>query len=67
MTIREKEEKHSMRIPAMAILGLVVMLVGIFTSLYPADYGVMAGVVIWIFTGVTGNYLSPKQEKKKKS
>ena|GEM_PF-5110377 len=37
MTIREKEKKRSMRIPAMAILGLVVMLVGIFTTFYPAD------------------------------
>jgi hypothetical protein len=65
MTIREKEEKRSMRIPAMAILGLVVMLVGIFTSLYPADYGVMGGAIIWIFTGVTGNYLRIKEKKEK--
>jgi len=64
MTVREKEEKKDMRIPAMAILGLVVMLVGIFTSLYPADYGVMAGAIIWIFTGVTGNYLKIKEKKK---
>ncbi|MCP4647298.1 MAG: hypothetical protein GY852_06100 [bacterium] len=64
MTIREKEKKRSMRIPAMAILGLAIMLVGIFTSLYPADYGVMAGAIIWIFTGVTGNYLKIKEKKK---
>ena len=66
MTLREKENNRSMRIPAMAILGLVVMLVGIFTSIYPADYGVMAGAAIWIFTGVTGNYLSLDTKPKKK-
>ncbi len=48
----------------MAILGLVVMLVGIFTSLYPADYGIMGGAVLWIFTGVTGNYLKIKEKKE---
>jgi len=64
MTIREKEKKRSMRIPAMAILGLAVMLVGIFTNIYPADYGVMAGAIIWIFTGVAGNYLKVKEKKK---
>ena len=37
-------------------IGLIVLLIGLFTSAYEFMYGLIAAIAIWIITGVVAHY-----------
>ncbi|MBW2995599.1 hypothetical protein KY312_04560 [Candidatus Woesearchaeota archaeon] len=47
-------------------IGLVVLLVGLFTPLYEFLYGLVAAIAVWILAGVTAKYLGVEEKKKKR-
>ena len=44
-------------------LGLIVLLVGLFTGLYEFMNGLVAAIAIWILTGVVAKYLGVEKKK----
>ena len=63
MKTREKEAL----VKLLGGLGLIVLLVGLFTSLYEFLHGLIAAIAIWILTGVIAKYLGVEKEDLKKA
>ena len=59
----KKHEKEAI-IKLLGGIGLIVILVGLFTDLYDFLYGLVAAIALWILSGAVAKYW--KIEKKKK-
>lgn len=44
-------------------LGLIVLLIGLFTTAYDFMHGVIAAIAIWIVTGVAAKYFGVEKKK----
>ena len=55
----KKNEKEAL-VALLGAIGLIVLLVGIFTA-FPFTYGLLAALAIWILTGVMKKYLGVKK------
>ncbi|MFC1742144.1 hypothetical protein ACFL3V_06420 [Nanoarchaeota archaeon] len=62
MKTREKEAL----IKLLGGIGLIVLLIGLFTGLYEFMHGLIAAIAIWILTGVVAKYLGVEKETGKK-
>ena len=60
----KKNEKEAL-VKLLGGIGLIVLLIGLFTPLYEFMYGLVAAIAIWILTGVVAKYLGVEKEKKK--
>jgi len=58
-----KREKEAL-VKLLGGIGLIVLLIGLFTSLYEFLHGLVAAIAIWILTGVAAKYLGVENEKK---
>ena len=56
----KKNEKEAV-VALFGAIGLIVLLVPIFTGIYPFTYGLVAALTIWILTGVLRKYLGVKK------
>ena len=45
-------------------LGLIVLLIGLFTSMYEFMHGLIAAIAIWVLSGAVGTYLGVDKKKK---
>jgi len=56
----KKHEKKAL-VKLLGGLGLIILLIGIFTNLYPFTYGLVTALAVWILTGVVKVYLGVKR------
>lgn len=61
----KKNEKEAL-IKLLGGVGLILILIPIFTGLYPFEHGLVAAISVWILTGVVKAYLGVDEKKKKK-
>ena len=47
-------------------IGLIVLLVGLFTNLYEFMHGLVAAIAIWIITGVVKSYFGVEKRPKRR-
>ena len=59
----EKRKKEAL-VKLLGGIGLIVLLIGLFTPLYEFMYGLVAAIAIWILTGVVAKYYGVEKEKK---
>lgn len=59
----KKNEKQAV-LKLLGGLGVIVLLVGLFTPLYEFMYGLVAAIAIWIFSGVVTVYFGMEKKKK---
>jgi len=59
----KKNEKEAL-VKLLGGIGLIVLLIGLFTNLYEFMYGLVAAIAIWILTGVVAKYLGVEKKKK---
>jgi len=45
-------------------IGVIVLLIGLFTPLYEFMYGLVAAIAVWIVTGAVAIYLGVDTKKK---
>ena len=60
----KKNQKEAL-VKLLGGIGLIVLLIGLFTPMYEFMYGLVAAIAIWILTGVAAKYLGVEKEKKK--
>jgi hypothetical protein len=60
----KKNEKDAL-IKLMGGLGLILIIIPIFTNLYPFTHGLVLGLIVWILTGVVRSYLGVEKKRKK--
>lgn len=53
-------------ISIISLLGLVALLVGIFTHVYAFSVGLIIAIVLWVGSGILGRYWGVKKEKTEK-
>ena len=58
----KRNEKEAL-IKLLGGLGLIVLLIGLFTGLYEFMHGLVAAIAIWIITGVVAKYLNIEKKK----
>ena len=58
--MRKNEQEALMKL--LSGVGFLVLLVGLFTDLYPFMYGLIAAIAIGILTGVIRKYLDVEKE-----
>jgi len=46
-------------------IGVIVLLIGLFTSMYEFLHGLVAAIAIWILTGAVEKYLGVEKKKKR--
>jgi len=56
----KKNEKEAL-VALTGAIGLIVLLIPIFSGLYPFTYGLLGALIIWILTGVLKKYLGVKK------
>ena len=59
----KKNEKEAL-VKLLGGIGLIVLLIGLFTGLYEFMHGLVAAIAIWILSGVVAKYLGVEQPKK---
>ncbi len=59
----KKREKEAI-VKLLGGLGLIVLLIGLFTGLYEFLHGLIAAIAIWIVSGVVAKYLGVEEKKK---
>ena len=59
----KKREKEAL-VKLLGGLGVIVLLVGLFTDLYGFIPGLVAAIAIWIITGVVAKYYGVEKGKK---
>lgn len=57
----KKNEKEA-TVKLLGGLGLIVLLIGLFTGLYEFMHGLIAAIAIWILTGVIAKYLGVEKK-----
>lgn len=57
----KKSEKEAL-IKLLGGLGLIILLVGLFTDLYEFMHGLIAAITVWILSGVVATYLGMKKK-----
>lgn len=57
-----KNEKEAV-VKLLGGMGLIVLLIGLFTDSYEFTHGLVAAIAIWIFTGVAAKYLGVEKQK----
>ena len=60
----KKNEKEAI-IKLLGGIGLIVLLIGLFTPLYEFLYGLIAAIAIWILSGVVAKWMGVEKPKKK--
>jgi len=60
MGVEMKKNEKDALVKLLGGIGLIVLLLGIFTSL-PFTYGLVAALAIWILTGAVKVYLGVKK------
>ena len=50
-------------VSALSALGVIILLVGIFTPLYGFWVGLITAIACWIGSGILGKYWGVKKEK----
>lgn len=63
--MKKKNQKEAL-VKLLCGLGLIVLLIGLFTNLYEFMHGLVAAIAIWILSGVVAKYLGVEKEDKKK-
>ncbi|MFC1690912.1 hypothetical protein ACFL0W_01915 [Nanoarchaeota archaeon] len=61
----KRNQKEAM-IKLLGGIGLIVLLIGLFTGTYEFMNGLIAAIAIWILSGVVAKYWGIEPEKKKK-
>ncbi|MBU1975793.1 MAG: hypothetical protein KKG59_05300 [Nanoarchaeota archaeon] len=61
----KKREKEAI-VKLLGGIGLIVLLIGLFTNAYEFMYGLIAAIAVWILTGVVAKYWGVEKDKKKK-
>lgn len=56
----KKNQKQAI-VGLMSALGLIVLLIGLFTPLYEFMYGLVAAIALWVLSGVVAQYLDVKK------
>jgi len=51
----------------LSLIGLAVLLVGLFTAAYDFMVGLIIAIIIWIGSGILARYWGVKKEKEDKS
>ena len=59
----KKREKEAI-VKLLGGLGLVVLLIGLFTGLYEFLHGLIAAIAIWILSGVIAKFWGIDEKKK---
>ena len=59
----EKRKKEAL-VKLLGGIGLIILLIGLFTPLYEFMYGLVAAIAIWILSGVVAKYYGVEKEKK---
>jgi len=59
----KKREKEAI-VKLLGGIGLVVLLIGLFTNVYEFMHGLIAAIAIWIVTGVIAKYWGVEEKKK---
>jgi len=57
----KKREKEAL-VKLLGGLGLIILLIGLFTNLYDFIHGLIAAIAIWILTGVVSKYLGVEKK-----
>ena len=57
----KKREKEAL-VKLLGGLGLIVLLIGLFTNVYEFMHGLVAAIAIWIITGVVAKYLGVEKK-----
>ena len=60
----KKNQKEAL-VKLLGGIGLIVLLLGLFTPMYEFMYGLVAAIAIWILTGVVAKYMGVEEKKKK--
>jgi uncharacterized membrane protein len=60
----KKNEKEAI-VKLLGGLGLIVLLIGLFTGAYEFMHGLIAAIAIWIVTGVAAKYFGIDKKGKK--
>ena len=63
MTERAKRAYVSL----LSLVGLAVLLVGLFTAAYDFMIGLIIAIIIWVGSGILARYWGVKKEKEDKS
>ncbi len=50
-------------ISLISLVGLIVLLVGLFTSAYDFIIGLIVAIVLWVSSGILAKYWGVKKEK----
>ena len=58
----KKNEKEAL-VKLLGGIGLIVLLIGLFTGLYEFLHGLVAAIAIWILSGVVAKYLGVEKKK----
>jgi len=56
----KKNEREAL-VALVGAIGLIVLLIPIFTDLYPFGYGILGALILWILAGVMKKYLGVKK------
>ena len=59
----KKNQKEAL-VKLLGGIGLIVLLIGLFTEMYDFMHGLVAAIAIWILTGVVAKYYGVEKEKK---
>ena len=59
----KRREKEAL-VKLLGGIGVIVLLVGLFTGLYEFMHGLVAAIAIWIITGVIAKYLGVEKGRK---
>ncbi|MFC1755361.1 hypothetical protein ACFL96_18555 [Thermoproteota archaeon] len=60
----KKNEKEAI-IKLLGGIGLIVLLIGLFTAVYEFMHGLIAAIAVWIVTGVVAKYWGIDKDGKK--
>jgi len=60
----KKNEKEAV-VKLLGGLGVIVLLIGLFTPLYEFMYGLIAAIAIWILSGVAAKYYGVEKKKRR--
>jgi hypothetical protein len=61
-----KKNERSALLRLIGGVGLIILLGGIFTDLYPFTYGLFAALAIWILSGVVSAYYGDEKGKSRR-
>ncbi|MFH1473505.1 MAG: hypothetical protein ABIE55_01290 [Candidatus Aenigmatarchaeota archaeon] len=61
-----KPKEKFLTVKLLEAIGIVILLIGLFTSLYDLMHGLITAIVIWVFTGVLKSYYGFDEKPKKR-